>query len=246
MAKMSYEHGAKAEWNHLSENYKPRELQDSDIPFRELFERYLPTDSTRTCIEIGGVPGNFLWYLNKKFHYAITGLDFNDNEQFFHANMATNGIPEYEFIKADFLEWESTELYDVVTSFGFVEHFNNFDEIIVKHCRLVAPRGFLVITMPNFRYLQWLYHRIFDRRNLKIHNTDVMSPSVLDRIIGEQGLERLFCGYVGNLAVWRESSLHGVPAWIDAKIRGFARCHGGRFPTNRLYAPYIAGFYRRR
>ena len=245
MAKMAYRNGAKAEWNHLSENYKPRRLHDSDILFRDLFNRYLRVDPTLRCIEIGGVPGNFLWYLHARFGYQIVGLDFNDNDHFFHANMAINGITDYEFIKADFLQWEPSSSYDVVTSFGFVEHFNNYEEVIIKHCRIVAEQGYLIITMPNFRYLQWLYHWLFDRRNLEIHNTDVMRPRVLDCIVVGQGFKRLYCGYFGNLTMWRESELRGISAKIDGKLRGFARRYGDKFPTNRLYAPYIVAVYRR-
>jgi hypothetical protein len=133
----------------------------------------------------------------------------------------------------------------VVTSFGFVEHFNNYEEVIVKHCELVAPNGYLIITMPNFRYMQWLYHWMFDRANLRIHNTDVMNLATLDRIMAAQGLERVFSGYLGGLTLWRESKLRGLPSWIDGKIRGVARRYGSGLPPNRLYSGYLGMLYQR-
>jgi predicted SAM-dependent methyltransferase len=42
----------------------------------------------------------------------------------------------------------------VVLSAGFVEHFDKPELVFEKHCDLLQNGGFLIIVLPNLRYMQ--------------------------------------------------------------------------------------------
>lgn len=246
MGSVTYATNAKTEWNRLTQTYRPSIVDCDSILFGSLLTQYLPKRNDFNCIEIGGIPGKFLVFLNKTLGYHVTGIDFADTDSFFRDNMALNDVQEYEFIKADFLEFSPARKFDVVVSFGFIEHFEDVEGIVTRHCDLVSDNGYLVITTPNFRYFQYLYHYIFDRANLLIHNTDAMRPRLIDRIVGRHGFKPLFSGHFGHLDVWREpSDLSDRMVAIDDRIQRFVRIYGKRFPTSALYSPHCVGVYRR-
>lgn len=59
---------------------------------------------------------------------------------------------------------------DVVSSFGFIEHFTNWREVLAKHAEPVADDGHLIIEAPNFTgaFQRWL-HVNFDKANSARH-----------------------------------------------------------------------------
>lgn len=243
MSKVTYRTDDKTEWDQRTSNIEP--LKMADIPYQDLFNRLLPHNPKFKCIEIGAIPGSFLVYFYKQFGYHVTGLDFADNDKVFHDTMAANGIKDYDFIHSDFLAYHSDDKYDVVTSFGFVEHFDDYPDVVRRHCQLVKPGGYLVITMPNFRYLQFVYHLLFDRANLDIHNTKVMQPKKLGQIIAAEGFEPLFNGYYGKLQLWRDTALSGLTARVERFIRHGLISIGRYLPVSRFYSPSIVLIYHR-
>jgi hypothetical protein len=65
-------------------------------------------------------------------------------------------------------------------SFGFIEHFNNPQEVLRKHWALVEEDGFLVLGLPIFGPMQMVLRRLILtpeklRESLEAHNTRVMN-----------------------------------------------------------------------
>jgi len=67
--------------------------------------------------------------------------------------LATNEIRFNKIEKGDVLEYMRTsdDRYDLVCSFGFIEHFENFLEIIALHDKILKQGGQLIITTPHFK-----------------------------------------------------------------------------------------------
>lgn len=239
-----YEKNAKDEWNFRTSKINVDDRYD--IPFSEIFEKYLPRNKKLSVLEVGSIPGNFLVYFNKNFGYQVNGIDFADNDQVFHETMRKNGIDDYKFTKGDFFEFNPPTKYDLVASFGFIEHFDNIADIVKRHVNLVKPGGYLILTVPNFRFLQYLYHYKYDKNNLDIHNLDAMKIGSLKKILRKFQMTKVYAGYFGNLQVWRQETevslkqqrqLNSIHSWISK--------HGKKFPTSRLYSPYIVLIYRK-
>lgn len=239
-----YTKNAKDEWDFRTSKINVDDRYD--IPFSTVFEKYLPRNKGFDVLEVGSIPGNFLVYFNKTLGYRVNGVDFADNDNVFHETMKKNGISDYDFTKADFFKFKPLKQYDVVASFGFIEHFDDTEDVIRRHAELVKPGGYLVLTVPNFRFLQYPYHLKYDKENLDIHNLNAMKIGALKRILKKLGMSKLHAGYFGNLQVWRQEGeldhanqkrLNSIHSWIDK--------HGKKFPTSRLYSPYIVLIYRK-
>ncbi len=192
-------------WDHSYENLTLK-YEVEGIQFKDIFTKYLSRNA-RTCFEVGCYPGYYLVYLGKEFGYTINGLDKTPYVTTRLIEFLSNQHVQIgSFYQADFLTFQPSEAYDVVCSFGFIEHFYNFREVLQHHIKLLNPGGILIITCPNFRGLQHLLHWILDRKNLKQHVLEAMDLKVWEEIISDQGLEILFRGYYRTFDFWAESN----------------------------------------
>lgn len=176
-------------------------------------KKYIPKISNGTCIEIGSYPGPHLATFGD-LGYTLNGIDFHpDNSLSLPIWLNKENYEVGIFQSVDFFEFETNQKYDVVASFGFIEHFINYKEVIEKHASFVANDiGYLIITTPNFRgCLQYFLHKFFDKKNLALHNTESMNPRIWKNILEEAGFEIIYHGYFGNFWFW-----HGhenLPKW---------------------------------
>jgi len=194
-AKVSQEYWD-AGYEHLDLVYKPETIE-----FRELFERHLKPQGT--CFEIGCYPGNFLIYLGTRFDYVVSGIDTTSYVlSRLPQHLINHGVKVGKFHQGDFLSFESSDVYDVVCSFGFIEHFSNLEEVIERHIRLVKPGGILIISCPNFRGLQYIFHRLLDPANLERHVLKAMSLSRWNRVLKRNGMMTIYQGYYRTADFW--------------------------------------------
>ncbi|SHH39011.1 SAM-dependent methyltransferase [Winogradskyella jejuensis] len=135
-------------------------------------------NTNKSLIEIGGYPGRYLAYLASEYGVKTTCLDYNSNVSQIEDAFKTMGVEDYNIINADFTTHEPEELYDYVVSNGFIEHFENFDEILDLHCKYLKPGGKMLIMVPNKKYLRQVYGYLCDYENLKLHNLKCMKQSV--------------------------------------------------------------------
>jgi len=128
--------------------YRPELLE-----FRDLFAEHLRPGGS--CFEVGCYPGSYLLYLCKTFGYVANGID---QTPFVRSRLPAyfeeHGVEVDQLWHDDFMILQTDRKFDVVCSFGFLEHFRNFGEIIERHMSLVATGGLLIISCPNFRGLQ--------------------------------------------------------------------------------------------
>ena len=93
--------------------------------------------------------------------------------------------------------------YDVVCSWGFIEHFQDYLDVIMEHDKILAKNGLLIIFVPNFRgFFQQTAHRIFDIENLNHHVLASMNPNEWAETLRASDYEILFCGYCGGIDFW--------------------------------------------
>lgn len=233
-------------WDEL---YGQRKLayDENGILFKDLFAKHLKPGGT--CFEIGCYPAPFLIYLGKTFGYTVGGIDTTPGVTTVLPDFVrSHGVEVSEFVQGDFLTYDSDRQYDVVCSFGFIEHFLNYQEVIRQHIRLVKPGGTLVISCPNFRRLQWVFHRLFDAPNLRRHVLAAMNFRAWNQVLAEEGMQVLHQSYYGTCEVWRHREGPPRPildrvAWrlvrlsqsVEARIR---------YP-NRWTSPYMVTFARK-
>ena len=106
----------------------------------------------------------------------------------------------HELISHDIskLKWKTDKKYDLVCSFGFIEHFTNAEEIIKKHIDLVKKGGKVIVEVPNFSGVPGFFHKIVDGPSLKQHNTSIMNLDFFRKIAKQNNLKVLYLGYYGS------------------------------------------------
>ena len=150
-------------------NYKDPSFVDID----SLFHRHLPSDESLRFLEIGCCPGTYLRYFHDKFGYQVSGLDYlKAGCQETRARCAADGL-EADIIHADMFEFECDDQYppwDVVASFGLIEHFDDIMPCLNRHIDLVRPGGYLAVVLPNHAGLNGTVLRCVDKKRYKMHN----------------------------------------------------------------------------
>lgn len=217
---------------------------DEHHDISKLLKEYLPYNSSGTCIEIGSYPGNYLPILGQ-LGYQLNGIDFHPlNEKAIPEWLATEGFKVGHFISDDFFSFTNPEAYDIVMSFGFIEHFVDYKQVILKHAALVKRGGYLVITTPNFRGIfQHMLHFLFDRNNLKRHNLSAMNPAEWENILVQQGFEIVYQGFFGNFWFWvDESDTHSkVSKFLIKQVQRLLVIFRSVIKTNSKHYSVYAG-----
>jgi L-malate glycosyltransferase len=157
-----------------------------------------------TCLEIGCYPGKFLTIFANK-EVQVHGIDINPKTTEIKSHLDRLGFNTGEFLVMDFTKETPTRKYDCICSFGFIEHFTNWEEIIEKHIGLLSPGGTLIIEIPNFKGIfQRLPRQIFDNNNFKRHNLATMDLGKLVNQVERNGMTVKFAGYIGGYQLWFE------------------------------------------
>lgn len=167
---------------------------------------YIPPANNNSCIEIGCFPGTYLTLFGD-LGYELNGIDIlsgtdTDLPQWLKNEKYKVG----KFIRGDFLVHDfSNQKFDIVYSLGFIEHFTDWESVVVKHCSLVKQNGFIILETPNFRgIIQRALHYWLDKKNLKRHNLDAMNPDKWEKLLVKEGFSIMDKGYFQGFDFWVE------------------------------------------
>ena len=183
-------------WNALWEKLPP--VQQYQGPVHEqhpVLARFLYKAGGGDAIEIGCGTGNYMVYLNKEFGYRVDGLDYSDHMDYVRANLLYNGIQDSELFNVDFFHFAPTKKYDLVLSGGFVEHFDDFEDVVRKHVEFVKRGGLIVIVVPNLTHIHRALYGLFEPKVLAVHRFPLMRRNVLRHTLETAGLKVLHCEY---------------------------------------------------
>lgn len=209
---------------------------------RRYIEKWIP-EKSGTCFEIGCYPGRFLTVLGR-LGYELNGADLAPGtESSMKPWLESLGYKTKSIKRKDVFVKENNTQYDVVVSFGFIEHFYDFESVIKFHLDLVAENGYALITTPNFTwpFMNFL-QRVINPGFLKIHNINSMSPKKWKAIFEKNGFEVLDYRYLGYFEFWKEDVSRGFISKFSLKLLGLSLPLLSRlFPkNNRLFSPYCA------
>jgi SAM-dependent methyltransferase len=204
---------------------------------------HLPKGPGLSFLEIGVGPGRILGEFCGRLGYEAHGIDYAFDPVPVRRWLEGLGVKVGDLRQADAFEWSPTQKYDVVASFGFIEHFENLEKAVDVHFSMVKPRGVVVITLPNLARGQWLLHWLYNRANLRIHNVACMNLRFFRRAAERNGAKLLCARYTGGrFAFWPEAPLpqEGIKAFVMWRILGLCSRVARFLPArNSAFSPYL-------
>jgi 2-polyprenyl-3-methyl-5-hydroxy-6-metoxy-1,4-benzoquinol methylase len=220
-----------------------------------LLHRHAATDlAGGRILEIGCAPGHWLVSLSKILKMTPYGMDYSeDGCALARQTFESAGYPPDHIMQGDFFDdavlASLKEKFDLVCSFGFVEHFDDLYGVLLRHVPLLNPKGWLCVTMPNLLYLNslWQSKEILDRHHLPSMRTGVLQET-LSQV---PGLRLAWAGYFGVFELRRTLPGFKPPVlanaiqrlFIDPPVRWLSRL--GVDPELNVIAPNIGAIAQR-
>jgi L-malate glycosyltransferase len=234
-------------WDNSYTNYQFNTVPEQD-EIRQWIEKYVPPTLSGKCFEVGCYPGRFLSIFGK-LGYELNGIDTTNQLDIRITNwLLQSGYKVGKIERENFFKYTSNDKFDVVTSFGFIEHFNDWELLFKMHADLTAPAGYLVIEVPNFRgMLQRLIHKYLDTDNYKRHNIDAMKPQSWRKLLEANGFDILFCGYIGTFSFWLDRYPETqFKQLVNKKLQKHQRFLSRLFNVSSISSPYIGIIAKRK
>lgn len=203
----------------------------------------------KKLLEIGCARSVWLPYFAKEFSFEVYGIDYSEIGYQQAMQILSNEGVKGEIVCADFFSPPGSMLkaFDVVVSFGVLEHFKDTTACIAAFSKFLKPGGLLITNIPNLCGLNGLIQKMINRPIFDIHilfNTNALMQA--HRI---NGLRVISCDYFlfANLGVLNFENLKGSlfytgAARLRSLINKVAWICERAFPVlkpNRWSSPYI-------
>ena len=175
-------------------------------------------------IEIGCGGSRWLPYFNREFGYEVSGIEYTAAGIQLARDVLQQAGIQGTLEQGDLFEppinWE--ERFDVVVSFGLVEHFENTAQAISACARYLRPGGTMVTLVPTMRGLYGAAYRMF--------RPDVYSKHV------PQSRESLVKSHLeAGLKILHSSYVLGLPALLTAPMPSSSVAARASFYLSSLY-----------
>lgn len=194
-----------------------------------------------TAMEIGGYPGIMAGYLTKKYGYKCTIIDYVGSQGTIRKVEQMYGLESnsIDFVVEDIFSVQRAEKFDLVTSYGFIEHFEDIKNILLMHKKFMKDGAHLFCTIPNFKGINGLVQFLFDRENLSKHNLKSMNIRLLKKVMAELSFQNIKVYYYGRPTVWLENKSTMDIKYLK-KIIKIVNIILKRIPVNcKILSPHI-------
>ena len=236
----------------------PKEVnpRDGGLPnhinrsFHEYFCQIFSHANTqgKTILEIGCARSVWLPYFSKEFGFNVTGIDYSEIGCQQAMQVLSKAEVEGEIVCADFFSPPGSMLkaFDVVVSFGVLEHFKDTTTCVAAFSKFLKPGGLLITSIPNMLGFNGLLQKIINRPIFDIHVP--LNIDTLMRVHQINGLRIISCNYflfanlgVVNIENLKETLFYKVVrlrSWVNEVVWIFERVVPALKP-NRWSSPYI-------
>jgi 2-polyprenyl-3-methyl-5-hydroxy-6-metoxy-1,4-benzoquinol methylase len=220
-----------------------------DRTFDRLFNQVLQPHAGHHLIEIGCARSRWLPYFAQRFQFSVTGLDYSAAGCRQAQDIARSANVEATIIHGDLFDPPNQLLgaFDVVLSWGLVEHFIDQNEIIGGLENFLQSGGMLITVIPNMRgapgWLQkWVARDIYD-----VHVP--LTREDLRATLEARGHDVVYCDHIVSTNFWvvnEGTKASGVARLVLKGLRAFSALVWklesatiARLPMTRLLSPYV-------
>jgi len=135
--------GANA-WGKFSSFVKNNQKQ-LDLLRVNLVKKYIKiNDKSIHILDVGCGNPSFLSVVQKKLQIKCSGIDFTD------AGWKGENFTELNLTKSSIEDFQTTELFDVITLWHYLEHDYNPQKTIEKLYNCLKPGGKIIIEVPDY------------------------------------------------------------------------------------------------
>jgi 2-polyprenyl-3-methyl-5-hydroxy-6-metoxy-1,4-benzoquinol methylase len=165
------------------------------IVWDQMLRRRLRHGGGRRFLEVGCGSAKWLIYFHKVFGYSVTGCDYSDKAvEGARKSLVAAGVPG-TVLKEDL--FALTGKYDVICSYGLIEHFEDPRAVLAKFASMLAPGGTLLTMVPNLTGLSGTYHKVLKPETFTTHRA--ISEGELRGWCESLGLRNLDVGPLGSV-----------------------------------------------
>ena len=236
-------------WTHIDTPYPINPI--SDLPenhYYQVMHRHFVNALGERCadgarlIEIGCGGSSWLPYFNREFRFEVSGIDYTEAGTKLSKSILDKAGVAGDIVQGDLFDPPSDwiEQFDVVVSFGLVEHFESTSQVIAACSRYLRPGGTMITLVPTMQGLFGLMYRLLRPAVYRKHIPQ--SQQSLAQAHTHAGLNVANCNYVLGLPgiVKAPTSLTMLSRLTFAASRLYWRLErfGLGVPPNRFTSPY--------
>jgi 2-polyprenyl-3-methyl-5-hydroxy-6-metoxy-1,4-benzoquinol methylase len=207
-----------AHWDKRTGNVKPRlpsRLNASVADMLDLLAPYVTPG--KRVLEVGCAPGKFLLWCALAQRSQACGVEYAENSYQQTAQLFSDAQTQADIRHEDFMETTfEPGSFDVVYSFGVIEHFTDPRPMVSEHLEMLKSGGVAIITVPNFGpgIYGWLQQRL-SRENYDLHNISIMTVREMLKLAPEGAEARSYVyGRISPFSI----SLETLPRPIGAAL----------------------------
>lgn len=190
-------------WGSIKLPVKPdSNFKNDRVISEELIAHVKAKSSDQTSLEIGCAPGKWMVFAAEHLGYKSHGVEYLPRAAEITRKNLKECSVDGEVITADFFDYKSDKKFDLVMSYGFIEHFENYEDVFIKHLELVKENGFLVLGLPRFRGINYFVQSMIDpymeRPYLGSHVLPLMELKPFVDLAEKYKLKKITIDYIGG------------------------------------------------
>lgn len=167
----------------------------------EILKKYLPNFSnakkkTHTMCEIGSGEGKLLVKFARMFHCIPYGIEYAKDVAVKSKKLGVHTIIGNAFSSS--LTKRYHNFFDIVFSYGFIEHILPPTKAVQLHVDLVKSGGYFVIQIPRFVGFNWWRIKFFRPDLIAGHNMTIMESEILEKLCSNPKIQKIYCGNYGT------------------------------------------------
>jgi 2-polyprenyl-3-methyl-5-hydroxy-6-metoxy-1,4-benzoquinol methylase len=203
-----------------NDGYMARLRRISQWKYDRMIRRLLDSASSSKAevLELGCAPGAMLQRIHRlRPDLKLSGIDYAEEGCRTTAAVLKGMELPANVFHGDVRSVELSSQFDMVMSFGLIEHFDDPVEILRCHARFCRPGATVAVTLPNFTspVVRYFADR-FCPDNIAIHNLKIMNLRVLETSMINAGLQQVRVGGDGG------NQLHTLISRQDLPSKAYA------------------------
>lgn len=150
----------------------------------------------KKIMEIGSGDGKLLKKIADLLNFTPYGIEYSKEGAKQAAKKGVKTIIGDAFDEK--IQKKYRNYFDLVFSYGFVEHIIPVDKAIKLHLNYVKPGGYFIIQIPRFKKFNYLRVKFFMPELIPAHNLTIMEDDVLEKLCKIKNVRKIYCGNYGT------------------------------------------------